>query len=183
MNICFTGHRPNKLGGYDYNNSKNKKIRRKLYETLIDLIENYKGMQVHFITWGALGVDQFAFDVCEFIINQTNYNKVYINEIAIPFKDQPKAWFSKEDKDKYFGQIQKADKVTYVDTLEGYKRTNTPEGKYNAYKMQLRNEYMVNNADIVIAVWNGDKKGGTYNCVKYAEKLGKRIIQINPNDI
>ena len=183
MNICFTGHRPNKLGGYDYKNIKNKKIRRKIYDTLRELIENYEGIQVHFISGGALGIDQFAFDVCDFIINKTKYDKLYINEIAIPFKDQPNAWFKQEDKDRYFGQIEKADKVTYVDTLEGYKRTNIPEGKYNAYKMQLRNEYMVDNADIVIAVWNGDKKGGTYNCVKYAEKLGKRIIQINPSDV
>jgi uncharacterized phage-like protein YoqJ len=48
--------------------------------------------------------------------------------------------------------------------------------------MQKRNEYMVDNSDIVIAVWDGSK-GGTYNCVKYAEKLGKKIIVINPKEI
>ena len=41
---------------------------------------------------------------------------------------------------------------------------------------------MVDNADKVIAVWDGSK-GGTYNCVKYAEKQNKEIIVINPNDI
>jgi len=48
--------------------------------------------------------------------------------------------------------------------------------------MQKRNEYMVDNADIVIAVWDGTK-GGTCNCVRYAKKLGKDIVIINPKEI
>lgn len=61
-------------------------------------------------------------------------------------------------------------------------RTTTPQGRYNPYKLQIRNEYMVDNADVVIAVWDGSK-GGTCNCVNYAKKIGKNIIQINPKDI
>lgn len=45
--------------------------------------------------------------------------------------------------------------------------------------MQKRNEYMVDLADRVIAVWDGSK-GGTANCIKYAEKVGKEIIKIKP---
>lgn len=45
--------------------------------------------------------------------------------------------------------------------------------------MQKRNEYMVDLADRVIAVWDGSK-GGTATCVKYAEKVGKEIIRIEP---
>lgn len=43
--------------------------------------------------------------------------------------------------------------------------------------MQKRNEYMVDLADIVIAVWDGSASG-TGNCVRYAERCGKQIIQI-----
>jgi len=44
---------------------------------------------------------------------------------------------------------------------------------------------MVDNADIVIAVWNGDEKSksGTWNCIKYARKKGKKIIYIDPNNL
>ena len=45
--------------------------------------------------------------------------------------------------------------------------------------MQKRNEYMVDLTDKVIAVWDGSK-GGTGNCVRYAEKCGKEIIRILP---
>lgn len=48
--------------------------------------------------------------------------------------------------------------------------------------MQKRNEYMTDNSDIVIAVWDGSK-GGTANCVRYAKKLNKEIIVINPKEI
>ena len=40
---------------------------------------------------------------------------------------------------------------------------------------------MVDNSDIIIAVWDGTK-GGTYNCVQYAKKKNKEIIQINPKE-
>lgn len=44
---------------------------------------------------------------------------------------------------------------------------------------QRRNEWMVDHADIVVAVWDGTA-GGTKNCVLYAQKQGKQIIRINP---
>lgn len=44
---------------------------------------------------------------------------------------------------------------------------------------QRRNEYMVDHADALLAVWDGTK-GGTRNCVVYAEEQGKPIIRINP---
>ena len=37
---------------------------------------------------------------------------------------------------------------------------------------------MVDNSDKVIAYFNGEKKGGTYNCIKYAESLNKEIINL-----
>jgi uncharacterized phage-like protein YoqJ len=48
--------------------------------------------------------------------------------------------------------------------------------------MQLRNEFMVNNSDIVIAVWDGTN-GGTANCVKYAQVENKEIIIIDPHKL
>jgi len=69
-----------------------------------------------------------------------------------------------------------------VDTLDKYKIKGYTEDRYYPAKMQKRNEYMVDNSNIVIAVWDGTK-GGTYNCVKYAEKLGKEVIIINPKEI
>ncbi len=54
-------------------------------------------------------------------------------------------------------------------------------GEYEPWKMQARNEAMVDDADLVLALWNGEEKGGTYNCVKYA--LGKGVIVENLWDV
>lgn len=43
-----------------------------------------------------------------------------------------------------------------------------------------RNQYMVDNADKVLAVWDGRTKGGTYACFQYALQEGKQIYRIDP---
>lgn len=55
-------------------------------------------------------------------------------------------------------------------------------GGYAPAKMQIRNEYMVENCDLLIAVWD-KSDGGTANCVKYAKSQRKNIIYINPKEI
>lgn len=56
------------------------------------------------------------------------------------------------------------------------------EQSYKGYLMQKRNEYMVDNINELIAVWDG-QSGGTANCVNYAKKKGIAITQIDPNNI
>ena len=58
--ICFTGHRPNKLGNcYSLTNNQSKYIHSKLEPILIDLIKD-EGVE-QFISGGAIGFDQIAF--------------------------------------------------------------------------------------------------------------------------
>ena len=45
--------------------------------------------------------------------------------------------------------------------------------------MNGRNKYMVEQSDVVIAVWNG-KPSGTGNTVKMAKLSGKKIRVVNP---
>jgi uncharacterized phage-like protein YoqJ len=52
-------------------------------------------------------------------------------------------------------------------------------GGYAAWKMQTRNEWMVDNCDILIAVWDGSS-GGTRNCINYANKVCRTIHRIEP---
>lgn len=186
LKIAFSGHRPNKLGGYNWNNEKNKRIITKINSVLTDIMKenNYFEDGVHFIFGGALGIDQMAYHVCRMlgIRHELRLKNKLIMEVAVPYKNQPNKWFNNVDVIRYNKQLEHANIVTYVDELEGYSRTNAPVGEYNAYKLQIRNEYMIDNCDLLIAVWDGSK-GGTCNCIKYAEKLGKKIIIIDPSEI
>lgn len=56
--VCFTGHRPNKLGGYDMKNPTMLKLKDKLLAVIEELIT--KENKYRFITGGALGTDQAA---------------------------------------------------------------------------------------------------------------------------
>jgi hypothetical protein len=44
-----------------------------------------------------------------------------------------------------------------------------------------RNKWMVNNADLLIALWNGDREGGTFSTVKYSLQKKVPIYRIDPN--
>lgn len=172
--IAFTGHRPNKLYGYDLDNEDYDKLKVILKDILESEILKYDANT--FITGGALGFDTLAFNVARDLINK--YGGTHI--LAIPFEDQPIKWEWKSQ--IKYKKIKQFSTCVYVDDYEEYSVKGTKRGEYHLAKMQKRNEWMVDNCDLLIGCWDGVKKGGTWNCLKYAKKLGKEIIIINPNN-
>lgn len=159
MKICVTGHRPTKLYGYDISNEKYTQLKNNFKKILIE----YNCDEA--ITGMALGADTvFALAVLE--LKNEGYNiKLHC---AIPCKGQTSTWVDSNDIKRYYDIIAKADIVKFVS-----------EKSYKPYLMQKRNEYMVDNSDLVIAVWDGSS-GGTKNCVDYAQSNNKTILRINP---
>lgn len=51
--------------------------------------------------------------------------------------------------------------------------------KYHPGVFSLRNRYMVDNSDLVIAVYDGRTTGGTYTTIQYAWKCKKEIQTIS----
>lgn len=158
MKICVTGHRPNKLYGYDLNNPNWILLKDKFK---ILLIENNCDEA---ITGMALGVD-FIFALAVLELKCEGYHiKLHC---AIPCRNHSSKW-PNESVQLYKKILSQADIVKVVSDEE-----------YQPWLMQKRNEYMVDLADKIIAVWDGSKSG-TANCVKYAEKCHKDIIRITP---
>lgn len=154
MIIAFTGHRPNhpKMGGWD-NDTVQIEIMRRI-EAALAVLKPDKC-----ISGMALGVDQWAALVCI---------KMKIPFIAaVPFVGQESIWPDKS-KELYKKILEKAEQVEIVS-----------EGGYSVGKLQVRNQWMVDNCDMLVAVFDGSK-GGTHNCVKYAEKKGKEVFLIKP---
>jgi uncharacterized phage-like protein YoqJ len=147
MIICGTGHRPDKLGGYD----------SITHNRLIRIAEQYllKLKPEKVISGMALGWDTA---LAEATLNLNIYLCA-----AIPFAGQENMW-PKDSQTKYKEILSRA---TYVKEV--------CDKGYAPYKMQIRNEWMVDNSDLVLAMWNGTK-GGTYNCIQYAKKKNKQII-------
>lgn len=153
MKVAFTGHRPSKIGGFKLPNPTYNYICQQIEKNLLQL----KPEKV--ISGMALGIDQWAANIAI---------KLGIPFIAaVPFEGQEKAWPSESQK-TFFKLLDKAAEVIIVS-----------EGGYAAYKMQIRNEWMVTHCDKLIAVWD-QTPGGTGNCVKYALSVQKDIVFIDP---
>lgn len=175
---AFTGHRPKKLpGGYNWFSNENIKLGKTIRKEVEKLVEEKRVNK--FIFGGALGVDQMAFQVV-YKLKKTKYSNLCLT-LAMPFEHQDAKWI-KESKSILHKQKQIANKVVLVDELEGYSIKEIPSKIYHPLKMQKRNEYMVDNAKYLIAVWDGSN-GGTKNCIDYYKKRGdlEDLIIINPN--
>lgn len=159
LKIAITGHRPNKLWGYNLNADKYKILSNKILEIFNDNEGSYA------ISGMALGVDTLY---AQTILDLKLLRPEVKLECAIPCRNHSSKWF-KESVTVYNDILSKADKVTLVSDCE-----------YNPSVMQRRNEYMVDQCDLLIAVWDGSS-GGTGNCVKYAERIGKSVIRITPS--
>lgn len=151
--VAFSGHRPEKIGGYGANPLMGwviARIRQELTE--IQPKKCISGM--------ALGVDQEAALVC------IDYDIPFT--AALPFPGQELRWPT-ESRVNYQKILQKAAEVVYV--MKNYHR-----GAF-----QARNQWMVNRCDIVLSVWDGSP-GGTANCCRYADDVHKPRINIDPRD-
>jgi uncharacterized phage-like protein YoqJ len=162
MIVAVTGHRPNKIGGYDYYHPQREWIRARMRDALRELTptKTISGM--------ALGVDQdFA---------QVSIELAIPFIAAVPFIGQDDRWPS-SSQEYYWWLMWRADEVVAV-TPGVYTRTN----KQAREEMQIRNQWMVNHCDVLIAIWDGSS-GGTGNCVRYAERTKpNQIYRINPKD-
>lgn len=155
VRLAGTGHRPNKLGGYNATRRDHAGIRKLMNDTE-NVIKQVKPDLV--ISGGALGFDQYL-AVCAAAAGIPLF-------LALPCKPFGDNWPEKSLGSKLHRfLIAKAAYVHYV----------TPMSYEQAGKdcMQWRNEYMVDNATDLVACWDGSK-GGTGNCVDYAWKRQQR---------
>lgn len=150
--VCFTGHRPEKLTRTE------KDIVRDLEKEIRQAIAD--GLSV-FITGMARGVDIWASQIVLSLRN-SGYDIKLI--CACPYDGFESGW-SKDWQKQYKEILAAADYVKYV--CEGYSRSC----------FQIRNEWMVNHAARVIAVFNGEKSG-TKNTIDYAAKVGVPVVRI-----
>lgn len=156
MIVSFTGHRPPKLGGYNTPNPTYEFITNELRRVLKELSPKQA------ITGMALGVDQWAAEIC------IDLKIPFV--AAVPFRGQELYW-PEDSRKKYLDLLAHAERVECIN-----------QGGYASWKMQTRNQWMVNNSDLLIAVFDGTP-GGTKNCFDYAETEKKKIIRINPADL
>lgn len=150
--VCFTGHRPEKL------NKSEAEIVASLEREIRAAITD--GFQT-FISGMARGVDIWAAEV---VLRLRDYGAPIHLIAASPYQGFERAW-SPAWQSRYASVLAGADIVRFI----------SPQ--YDRGCFQRRNEWMVDHAGRVIAVFNGEK-GGTKNTIDYATRQNVPVIYI-----
>jgi len=160
--VAITGHRPDKIGGYTPN-----PMATYIYKWLtIQMVKIYiEHDHVEFISGMALGADTLFASIAS-KMKEARPGEVRL-VCAIPFEGHGSNWPNASRK-FYDKLLKRADEVVIVS-----------EGGFTPQKMQRRNEWMVDHCDELLAVWNGDQFGGTWNCIAYAKEKEKLITYID----
>ena len=155
--IAITGHRPKDLPpGYGYNDVRSA------------LAPLYRPDALHphgtarFITGGALGIDQWVALWC--------LNEGVEYEVILPFPISVMSKFWRLDSTQLLERLIAG--ASHFEVVGDY--------SYDPAMYQRRNERMVDRADKVFAFWSGKPYGGTANCIRYAQSVGKPIYQYLP---
>lgn len=155
MILSFTGHR--KI----FNQYYPSKIWNPVCEEVVRVLKELKPDLI--LSGAAIGFDTLACDAA--LALDIPYNFV------IPFKGQEKTWPQKSQ-EKYNNLLTTAKEVVIVS-----------EGSYSPDKMQIRNHYLIDNSDMVLALYDGSPKSGTLNCINYAKSKSKKLIIIDPKNL
>ena len=146
--LAGTGHRPDKLGGYGAD------VSTRLVDLARAALMKYRPSKV--VSGMALGWDTaLALAAIELGIPLT---------AAVPFEGQERTW-RPEQQQLFRAILARATEVVVVSP-----------GGYAVWKMQVRNEWMVDRATGVLALWHGSG-GGTGNCIEYAR--GRQVEIVN----
>lgn len=85
----------------------------------------------------------------------------------LPCVEQDLKW-NASAREQYQNTLQQADSIVYVSR------------SYHKDCMLERNRFMVDHAATLLAVYNGEVRGGTAATIRYAKKSGRDIIIVDP---
>lgn len=160
---AFTGHRPRKFPwGYNEADARCVALKKALAEEIARLVDTgytdfFSGMAERVDTWAALAVLALKKD-----------NPALRLHCVLPCEGQADGW-STSARERYFFILEQADEIVCV------------RREYSKGCMLERNCYLVDHAACLLAVYNGERQGGTAMTVRYARKLGREVVVIEPH--
>lgn len=159
---AFTGHRPRKFPwGYNEQDSRCVALKDVLTMQIKRLIEiGY----MDFLSGMAEGADTWAALAILALRKEEPALKLHC---VLPCEGQADKWTASA-RTLYSSILDQADSITYVGR------------EYSRDCMLKRNRYLVDHASCLLAIYNGEQRGGTAMTVRYARKLGREIIVLDP---
>ena len=157
---AFTGHRPSKMPwGQDENSPEDVLFKFRLRESLEYLIG--KGY-VNFLSGGAQGFDMMA---AEIVLSLKETYPWIMLTMVCPWNGQADRW-PEDQRQRWRHILEESDRVIYT------------SGSYEKGVFFQRNRYLVENADLILAAYNGDSRSGTGMTIRYAHKRGVKVLRL-----
>ena len=159
---AFTGHRPQKFPWkYVEKDERCVELKTVLSQQIEKMVvagvtDFYSGM--------ALGVDSWAANA---VLELRERNPTIKLHCILPCEEQEIKW-TIPAQTRYRMILSEADSVEYVTRF------------YDRSCMLERNKRLVDYAGYLLAVYNGEWRGGTAATIRYAQKMNRKIILINP---
>ena len=158
---AFTGHRLKKFPwGYDEADIRCIALKKVLTEQIAKLVDAghtdfFSGMAEGADTWAALAV-----------LALKKENPALKLHCVLPCEGQADRW-TVSARELYFSILEQADDIVYVSR------------EYSKDCMLERNRYLVDHAACLLAVYNGERRGGTAMTVRYARMRKRESIILN----
>lgn len=158
---AFTGHRPKKFPwGYDETDFRCVALKKELTAQIKKLVDAgytdfFSGMAQGADTWAALAV-----------LALKRENPALKLHCILPCEGQADQW-SASARALYSSILEQADEIVYVSQA------------YSKGCMLKRNRYLVDHTACLLAVYNGEQRGGTAMTVRYARKMGRKLVLLD----
>ncbi len=154
MKISFTGHREFDESG----------LVQPLKQSIIQLCDLSPDVPI-FYCGMAVGFDIAAAEA----VLELRRGGVELRVVAVvPFKDQAK-YFATVDQRRYEHVLSEVDEVVILSE------------DYDAMVYHRRNDYLVEQAELIVAYYDESSKGGTHYTVKSAKRKKKGVVNLHPN--
>ncbi len=151
MNIAFTGHR-------DFDGDICGATLRGA------IIEGVEGGAVDFYSGMAVGFDLAAAEVVLALRDEGHIVRLHC---VLPYKGQA-LHYSPKDQARYDSVLRRADDVVVL------------ADEYSCDVFFRRNDYLVERADLIIAYFDGEQRGGTAYTIRRARRARVGVINIYP---
>lgn len=155
---CFTGHRTERLPwGEDENDPRCLALKDDLDQALAGIYD--RGYR-HFVCGMARGADLYF---CEAVLALRQAHPEVTLEAAVPYQGQADRW-PETDRRRWEILLGQCDYETVV------------QHRYTAGCLARRNRYMADKSSLVLAVYDGQPRGGTMYTLRYAMAQGLETI-------
>lgn len=159
---AFTGYRPSKMPfGYDEEDRRCVAFKARLYRVIEEMIG--EGC-AHFLSGGAMGMDMYA---AEAVVSLREKYPWVLLEMVSPFDGQADRW-TPELRERRERLFRVADIVTVI------------SHPYTKTCLFRRNRYLVDNADVMLAAYDG-QPGGTAMTLEYARECDVPVRCLRPD--